>query len=140
MHRSSVPLFWRLRESKYRLMGTRCVACNEMYFPPRQLCPNCRRDGKIEPFQFSGNGEIVSFTIIRTPPSGFEKLAPYVVAIVRLDEGPSIAGQIVGNKDKVEIGKRVQSVFRKMSEDGPDGLIRYGFKFEMVDDSEDMKK
>ena len=99
MHRSSVPLFWRLKESKYKLIGTKCATCSELYFPPRQLCPKCRRDGKIEPFQFSGNGEIVSYTIIRTAPSGFEKLAPYVVAIVKLEEGPQISGQIVGDKD-----------------------------------------
>jgi uncharacterized OB-fold protein len=128
-------LFWRLRESKYRLMGTKCVTCNEPFFPPRQLCPNCRRDGKIEPVQFKGNGEILSYTIIRTAPSGFEKLAPYVVAIVKLDEGPNIAGQIVGSTDSVEIGKRVQPVFRKMSEDGDGGLIHYGIKFQMVDDN-----
>ncbi len=134
MHRSSVPLFWRLRESKYRMVGTRCATCNSFYFPPRYLCPKCRREGKIENFQFSGNGEIVSYTVIRTAPSGFEKQMPYVVAIVRLDEGPNITGQIVGDINEVEIGKRVCPVFRKMYEDGPGGLIIYGFKFQLAED------
>jgi len=138
MHRSSVPLFWRLKESKYRLIGTKCGTCNQLYFPPRQLCPKCRRDGRIEPFRFSGKGEIASYTIIRTPPSGFEELAPYVVAIVRLKEGPQVAGQITGDMDRVSIGKPVRSVFRRMYEDGEAGLIRYGFKFCLVDeDTED---
>ena len=137
MHRSSVPLFWRLKESKYRMIGTKCATCSQLYFPPRNLCPKCRRDGKIEPFQFSGSGEVVSYTIIRTAPSGFEKQAPYVVAIVKLEEGPQIAGQIVGDKDNVRIGKPVRSVFRRMYEDGEDGLIHYGFKFCLVENGED---
>jgi len=136
VHRSSVPLLWRLKESKYRIMGTKCTTCGQPYFPPRHLCPKCRRDGKIEQFQFSGNGEIVSYTTIRTAPSGFEKLAPYVVAIVKLDEGPRIAGQIVGDMDKVSIGGKVSPVFRRMYEDGDSGLIHYGFKFQVAENSE----
>jgi len=136
VHRSSVPLFWRLKESKYRIMGTKCTNCDQPYFPPRYLCPKCRRDGKIEQFKFSGNGEIVSYTIIRTAPSGFEKLAPYMVAIVKLDEGPQIAGQIVGDTDKISIGDKVRSVFRRMYEDGDSGLIHYGFKFQLAENDE----
>jgi len=140
MHRSSVPLLWRLQESKYRLIGTKCTACNQLYFPPRNLCPTCRREGKIEQFQFSGIGEVVSYTIIRTAPSGFEKLAPYVVAIVKLDEGPNISGQIVGDKDMVEIGKKVRPVFRRMYEDGDDGLIQYGIKFQPAENEASTEK
>jgi len=133
MHRSSVPLFWRLKESKYRMVGTKCGTCSSLYFPPRNFCPKCRRDGKIEPFRFSGNGEIASYTIIRTAPSGFEKQTPYAVAIIKLEEGPSITGQVVGDINAVEIGKLVRPVFRRMYEDGDCGLINYGIKFELVD-------
>ena len=134
VHRSSVPLFWRLRESKYRMMGTKCETCGSLYFPPRYFCPKCRREGRIGPFQFSGNGEIVSYTIIRTAPSGFEKLVPYVVAIIRLEEGPQITGQVVDGTGRVEIGKRVRPVFRRMYEDGEGGLIHYGIKYMLVED------
>ncbi|RLI98022.1 MAG: transcriptional regulator [Candidatus Aenigmatarchaeota archaeon] len=135
MHNSSVPLFWRLKDSKYRMVGTKCANCGTFYFPPRHFCPKCRRDGKIEEFKFTGKGTIVSHTVIRTAPSGFEKSTPYVVGIVKLDEGPQISGQIVGGIREVEIGKKVKPVFRKMYEDGDGGLIHYGFKFEL-DDSE----
>lgn len=130
---SSVPLFWRLRESKYRMVGTKCARCSSLFFPPRSFCPRCRRSGKIEPFQFSGNGEVVSYTVIRAAPSGFENQAPYAIGIVRLDEGPQISGQIVGDVSKVGTGKQVRQVFRRMYEDGEEGLIHYGFKFEIVD-------
>lgn len=129
----SVPLFWRLKKSKYNLIGTKCTTCGNVYFPPKNFCPNCRRRGKVEDFQFSGSGKIVSYTIVRVPPEGFEKYVPYAVAIIRLDEGTNISGQIIGNVEKIEIGKRVKTVFRKMYEDGTEGLINYGIKFELAE-------
>jgi len=130
-YKSSVPMFWRMKDSKYRLTGTKCSNCGQAFFPPRNLCPNCRRRGKIEPLNFSGKGEIISYTIIRSAPEGFEKYVPYAVAIIQLDEGTNISGQITGDINKVEEGKRVRPVFRRMFEDGQEGLIQYGIKWEL---------
>jgi hypothetical protein len=133
VHKSSVSLHWRLQKSKYRLIGTKCITCNSVYYPPKNLCPECRRKGKIQDFQFAGTGKIISYTIIRVPPEGFEKNVPYAVAIIQLDEGTNISGQVVGNINNVKIGKKVKAVFRKMYEDGNAGIIHYGLKWEIVD-------
>ena len=133
MTNASIPLFWRLRDAKYRLIGTKCNKCTGVFFPPRHLCPKCRRGGEIEEFPFSGNGTIVTYTIIRTPPEGFERQSPYAIAIVRLDEGTSVSGQVIGELKNVETGKRVRTVFRKMYEDGPEGVISYAIKFEIAE-------
>jgi len=132
-HTSSVLLYWRLQKNRYTLTGTRCVTCENTYFPPKNLCPHCRRKGVMESFRFSGSGKVASFTIIRIPPEGFEKYTPYAVAIIELDEGPRISGQIVGDPEKVAIGQNVRPVFRKLQEDNSDGLIQYGLKFELLD-------
>jgi len=132
-YKSSVPLFWRLKKSKYNLIGTRCKTCGELFFPQKNLCPKCRRRGDLEEFQFSGKGKIVSHTIVRVPPEGFEKYSPYAVAIIELDEGTRVSGQIVGDVNRVETGKRVKTVFRKIYEDGSDGLIHYGLKWELAE-------
>lgn len=131
-HTSSVPLYWRLQRQKYNLFGTRCSTCNNVYFPPKDFCPECRRKGKIEKFRFSGKGKIISYTIIRVPPEGFEKFTPYAVAIIKLDEGTRISGQIVDKVETVDIGKKVETVFRRISEDGESGLIHYGLKWRIV--------
>jgi uncharacterized OB-fold protein len=128
-HDSSVPLYWRLQGPRYTLTGTRCIKCDSRFFPPKNFCPNCRRKGKVERFKFSGNGRIISYTVIRIPPEGFESYTPYAVALIELDEGAIISGQIVGNINDVDIGKRVKTVFRKVYEDGSAGLIHYGLKF-----------
>jgi uncharacterized OB-fold protein len=40
-----------------------------------------------------------------------------------------LTAQIVCDPPEVKIGMRVKSVFRKLGEDGPDGVIYYGTKF-----------
>ena len=132
-YKSSVPLFWRLQKHRYSLLGSKFTTCNQTFMPPKTFCPTCRRSGKIENFQFSGNGKVSSYTIIRVPPEGFEVYTPYAVAIIDLDEGASISGQVIGDINKVEVGKCVRPVFRKLTEDGKDGVIHYGVKFEIVE-------
>ena len=128
----SVSLFWRLQKAKYGLVGSKCETCNRLFFPPRPLCSDCRRKGNMVDHQFTPSGKIVSSTVIRTPPDGFEQYAPYAVAIIRLDEGPQITGQVVGDLKTIDTGKAVRAVFRKISEDGDDGMIHYGLKWEVV--------
>ena len=131
-HTSSVPLYWRLQKHRYNIIGARCTTCNNVYFPPKSFCPECRRKGKIEEVTLSGKGKIISYTIIRVPPEGFENFTPYAVAIIELDEGTRISGQIVGDVNKVKTGLNVETVFRKISEDGESGLIHYGLKWKII--------
>ncbi len=139
VHKSSVPLYWRLQKSRYTLTGTKCHTCNTVYFPPKEFCPACRRKGDIREFRFSGRGKIISYTVIRVPPEGFEKYTPYTVAIIELDEGTRLSGQVVGNPESIDIGRKVSPVFRKFHEDGPAGLIQYGIKFELVAEETPLK-
>ena len=125
---------WRLIPQRYNLVGTKCKGCGEKFFPPRRLCPNCRRSGSIEEFKFSGRGEIYSYTIIHAAPEGFEFQKPYVMAIIKLEEGPLITSQVVDCKlEEIEIGRKVEKVFRKIIAGVRGGTIRYGYKFKLVD-------
>lgn len=135
-HTSSVALMWRLNEGRYNLVGTVCTTCNRLFFPPKALCPDCRRKGAIAPHKFSGKGVVESYTIIYSAPEGFERQVPYVVAVIKMDGDVKISGQIVGLnvpelvEKKVDlIGKNVVSTFRKYYDDEKDGLIQYGVKW-----------
>jgi uncharacterized OB-fold protein len=55
----------------------------------------------------TGNGRIVSFTVVRYPPKGFEDQAPYVVAIIDMDDGPRVIGRVSKSPDDLEIGSSV---------------------------------
>ena len=141
---------WRLREQRLRLIGEKCPHCETVIFPPRDICPSCLQDAKIN-YQLSGKGTVYSYTVVRrdNAPEGMEKYAPYVVAIVETDEGARLTAQItdiewewkeetVGEETvnriypKVEIGMRVEGITRRLKEEGDRGLIIYGYKFRPV--------
>ena len=83
-----------------------------------------------ERFQFAGIGEIFSYTTVQEPPEGYEDQAPYVLALVKLDEGVMITAQITDlDGDQLAIGDRVEMVTRKLTTEGPRGVIIYGYKF-----------
>ena len=130
MSDQSVPMLWRRIKHVYNLVGRRCRSCDTMYFPPIPLCPKCRRKSDLVDFQLSGLGKIYSYTIVHDPPSGFKDLAPYVLGLVRLDEGPLVLSQIVDvDHSQVKIGMSVQVVFRRLGDAGRTGVLRYAYKF-----------
>jgi hypothetical protein len=121
---------WRLNSQRYQLIGEVCPKCDGKIFPPRDICPYCADAAKQPDFKFSGRGTVFSHTTVRTPPEGYEDNAPYTVALVKLEEGPLVTAQLtdVAN-DEVEIGMPVEMVTRKLTTQGEEGLIIYGYKF-----------
>jgi uncharacterized OB-fold protein len=75
------------------------------------------------------NGKIVSWTLIRIPPSGFENQAPYPVALIKLDDGDMIMAQVVDYSEKdLKFGQKVVTIIRRtMQAEGSD-IIPYGIK------------
>ncbi|MBN2550404.1 MAG: Zn-ribbon domain-containing OB-fold protein [Anaerolineales bacterium] len=128
-----IPRHWRLRKQRYSLMGEICPHCEAKIFPPRDICPECGHEAKTL-YQFSGQGEVYSYTTVFDPPAGFEENAPYTVALVKLAEGPIITAQLTDLGDApVQIGMPVEMVTRRLRQDGDDrGLIVYGYKFRPV--------
>ncbi|AXV40230.1 Zn-ribbon domain-containing OB-fold protein [Methanobacterium sp. BAmetb5] len=123
---------WRHISQRYNLIGSKCLQCGEAFFPMRVICPECRRKGQLEPIKFSGNGKIMSYSVIHTPTDEFKNISPYAVAIIELEEGAKITSQIVDcNPDNIEIGQEVELVFRKIREEGDEGVISYGYKFKL---------
>lgn len=98
--------------------------------------------------QFSGKGEIYSHTTVFEAPEAFQDQVPYVVALVRLEEGPLVTSMLTdikwrlqeeiidGEKRKVRkpdvyIGMPVEMVTRRLrfSADPERSNIIYGPKF-----------
>ncbi|MCI4344829.1 MAG: Zn-ribbon domain-containing OB-fold protein, partial [Thermoplasmata archaeon] len=135
----SIARFWRESPRRYNLGGSQCTVCSTVYFPPRSVCPSCAHHrhsiGKMEPFQLSGDGEVVTFSVIHDAAEGFEMQVPYVLAIVRTTEGPMLTGQVVDvAPGEVDIGLKVRATFRKLREEGRAVVIHYGYKFAPMDE------
>lgn len=123
---------WRHIPQRYSLIGSKCTQCETVFFPKRVICPECRRKGKLKDMQLAGAGKIFTYSVIHTPTDEFKTLAPYVVAIVELEDGAKITTQIVDCKpEDVSIGDEVEMVFRRIKEEGDDGVISYGYKFKL---------
>lgn len=127
-----VSRHWRLKKQRYTLEGEVCPHCSEKIFPPRDVCPDCGLDART-PFQFSGRGEVYSFTTVHEAPEGHSEQAPYTVALVRLEEGPLVTAQLTDlGKQDVQVGLPVEMVTRKLRSDGDRGMLVYGYKFRPV--------
>lgn len=124
---------WRLRKQRYSLVGEICPHCEAKIFPPRDICPECGGEAK-KLYNFTGRGEVYSFTTVYDPPAGYEDYAPYTVALIKLEEGPIVTAQLTDlDKGKVEIGTPVEMVTRRLRSDGDErGLLVYGYKFRPV--------
>ncbi|HCM37444.1 MAG: Protein AcaC [Candidatus Gottesmanbacteria bacterium GW2011_GWB1_43_11] len=78
------------------------------------------------------SGKVVSFTVIRVPPAGFESQAPYPVVLVDLG-GRLQIGQLVDvQAHQIRTGLRVRAVIRRVRQPDPEGVIPYGVKFKPV--------
>lgn len=124
-----VSRHWRLKAERYNLVGETCDSCGVKLFPPRDVCLECEAPAQ-ELYTFTGAGEVFSYTTIYDAPAGFEHMAPYTVALIKLEEGPLLTAQLTDMADdEVEIGMPVEMVTRKLRSEGEEGMIVYGYKF-----------
>jgi hypothetical protein len=97
----------------------RCRACSRAYFYPRPFCPNCSsRD--VEWFTASGRGKLHTYVINHRPAYGFQDAAPYVIAIVQLDEGPRMMSNLVGvepDPEQIRCDMPLEVTFEDLSDE-----------------------
>jgi len=93
------------------LVVQECAKCGHRQFYPRAVCTAC--GGDPEWLTCSGRGTVHTFTVIRqNHAKPFRDELPYVVAMVELDEGPRMMGNLTGcEPDEVRIGLPVEVYF-----------------------------
>ena len=97
-----------------RLRFLRCQTCRDYVHPPTPICPHCLTK-TLAPEPVSGRATVASYTINVQPwIPGFDP--PYVIAIVEMEEDPSVrlTTNIVGcAPDDVHIAMPVQVTFEQ---------------------------
>lgn len=92
------------------------------------------RNQKFVARMIGKTGSIISWTIIRMPPADFGYQAPYPVVLVKLDEGESIAAQMVDYSEKdLAVGQKVVTVVRRTIQSATDDVIPYGIKVKPIE-------
>jgi len=98
-----------------KIMAAKCNKCGALHLPPKPVCTNCySTDLKWVPM--SGKGKLLTYTVIHVAPKQFEKLTPYPVGIVKLDEGPQLLGMLRNvEQGQLKIGMPLTVEFEKSS-------------------------
>jgi uncharacterized protein len=91
-----------------RLLIQECRDCGHYQFYPRALCEHC--GGQPAWREVSGRGTIYTFTVIRqNGVPAFRKDIPYVVAMIQLEEGVRLMGNVTGCPvDQIRVGMQVR--------------------------------
>ncbi len=135
----SVPYVRRNLASRYRLIASYCEACNGKYFPKRKICPKCGNNDQLKDISLIENdhhANVFSASVIRHPATTHTSYAPYISAVIEMDgyKVPTMITDFEITSDEIDIvndiiGMSVEPVFRRITEQGEDGVIEYGMKF-----------
>jgi uncharacterized protein len=107
--------FWEgTRAGELRIQG--CNGCGALRHPPGPLCPRCGSADRGYVVA-AGRGVVYSFVVHHHPPVPGKKL-PLVVALVELDEGVRMLGEMHDvDPAAVAVGQRVRCRFDRVDDD-----------------------
>jgi len=106
------------QDGRAALIGSKCSACQEIFFPKRHICQNCQH-GQLDEILLSTRGKIYSFTtVMLRPASHYKGPVPYSFGWVELPEEVRIETLYTGcEPDTLEIGLAVEMVLEKIDVD-----------------------
>jgi len=108
---------------KGQVMGSRCLDCGLVFFPPRADCYHCL-NSDMEWFEVTGTGKLVTYSKLTFAPIGFEADVPYAIAL--LDYGAyKVFGRIAGDipDENIQIGMELKTVVNTLE----NGQLNYVF-------------
>ena len=92
----------------------KCNACGALRFPPGPACQSC--EAYDRGYQVAaGTGTVFSYVVHRHPPVPGKEL-PIVIALIDLDEGVRMIGEVV-DVDDLEIGARLRVDYNRIDDE-----------------------
>ena len=95
------------------LLGSRCGECAAVFLGVRENCGRCCARRRMQPVRLAARGRLYSYTIVYRSYPGIR--VPFISAIVDLEEGGTIKGNLVDvapSPEKLAYGMPVKVVFR----------------------------
>jgi len=96
----------------------RCTRCGHLRYPIAAVCPRCLDSG-VAWEQLSGRGAVFSFAAFHHAYNdAWRDRIPYNVALVELEEGPTVISNVVGvDPEDLRIGLPVEAVFEPLTDE-----------------------
>ena len=94
------------------LEGHRCDNCGAVFLGARSHCSKCSARDSMSAIQLSNQGTLYSYSIVHRSFPGID--VPYISAIVDLEGGGTVKGNLIGiepDPDVLEFGMPVEVVF-----------------------------
>jgi uncharacterized protein len=95
------------------LEGHRCKACGAVFLGERSVCSKCGTRDQIEAIRLSDQGRLHVYSIVHRSFPGID--VPYVSAVVDLEGGGTVKGNLIGvppDPAKIALGMPVRVVFK----------------------------
>jgi len=113
----------RNRDTAYFWEGTaigelriqKCNACGELRHPPGPMCPTCHAADRGYVVA-SGKGTVYSFLVHHAPQLPGKEL-PITLALIELEEGLRMVGEVQAGREEIAIGSPVQVAFEKIDDE-----------------------
>ena len=115
-----------------RLLGSRCGACGEQFFPRRLVCARCLAEG-CDDVELGPRGRLWTWTYVHVPLFAKKdaRVEAYGVGQVDLPEGPRVQSILVGGSDDFAIGMEMELDLESLHTDD-DGREVVIFRFRPV--------
>ncbi len=110
-------IFWE-QCKEHRLTFQKCNDCGHIRWPPAIICPQCHSDSH-DSILSPGRGTVYTFVVYHQAfHPAFKEDLPYVVAVVKLEEGPQIVSNIVGcAPEKVTCDMSVELIWEDITDE-----------------------
>ena len=114
---------------KPSLLGSKCSACGEAFFPRRTRCANCGAE-HLEEIILSRRGKLYNYTVVHNATPGYSGPVPYGIGRVELPEGMAVTAPLTGcDLKNLKIGMPLELVLEKQYDDeNGNEVIAYKFK------------
>lgn len=125
---------WRERLGRYRLEGSKCLGCGQVWFPQRHgVCPKCH-GRELVAHHSPPTGKVEEFLVKDNPFTDLSGTHYYgrgkrVLAMITLDDGVHVCADLDDCAPaEVKVGMRVKMVTRKWMRESNSNW-QYGYKF-----------
>ena len=95
------------------LEGHRCSNCEAIYLGERSICSSCGTRDRLAPMRLGNTGSLYVYSIVHRSFPGVE--VPYISAIVDLDGGGTVKGNLIDidpDPETVKMGMPVELTFK----------------------------
>lgn len=95
------------------LEGHKCGACGATFLGERTVCSKCGARDQMSPVKLPNTGKLYSYCIVHRSYPGID--VPYISAVVDLDDGTAIKGNLINidpDPEKIEFDMPVEVVYR----------------------------